>query len=280
MSCKNPYFDKKLGVLFSCGQCMPCRISRRRAWTCRAVLEMSQNATNTFLTITYNDDNQPLNGSLEPKHLTNFWKLLRKHIKFKYFACGEYGETTFRPHYHAILFGSDSFVVQNLSNKYWKYGFSYAVPATIETAQYVAGYVSKKLCNDNRDYQDLGLCKEFIRVSKGIGSGAIMQLARRFEQYPNIDIFDKIKIGDKQYPMPKYLKRKLREIFMSQDYRNALSESFVLNMRDELKDLVIKHFGTGSNFEVYAKDAYFKEHKQDFLNLESKEKIYLKRGKI
>ena len=61
-----------------------------------------------FLTLTYNDDNLPSDVGLHKDDLQRFFKRLRKALdtkKIRYFACGEYGDTTSRPHYHAIVFG-------------------------------------------------------------------------------------------------------------------------------------------------------------------------------
>lgn len=64
---------------------------------------------NSFLTLTYSDEMLPPGGTLEPKHLQSFFKKLRQQIgesaRLRFFAVGEYGSRTFRPHYHAALFG-------------------------------------------------------------------------------------------------------------------------------------------------------------------------------
>ncbi|EBW8988162.1 hypothetical protein BXL21_24545 [Salmonella enterica subsp. enterica serovar Enteritidis] len=46
---------------------------------------------NCFITLTYNDENLPEGGTLVRKHLTDFFKRLRKHFTgrtIRYFACG------------------------------------------------------------------------------------------------------------------------------------------------------------------------------------------------
>ena len=65
---------------------------------------------NAYITLTYNDDHLPANGSLQPRDLQLFWKRLRKARTpgIRYYACGEYGDQTARPHYHAIIFGKVS----------------------------------------------------------------------------------------------------------------------------------------------------------------------------
>lgn len=79
---------------------------------------------NCFVTLTYNNENLPADGSLDKSHLQKFFKRLRKKTRFRYFACGEYGEvcrtcgkssplckcarfikSIGRPHYHVCIFG-------------------------------------------------------------------------------------------------------------------------------------------------------------------------------
>lgn len=85
---------------------------------------------------------------------------MRRHgLKFKYFACGEYGEQLNRPHYHAILFGLDfedkePIKVTDQGNtlfrsptleKYWPFGHASIGAVTFESAAYVARYCTKKI---------------------------------------------------------------------------------------------------------------------------------------
>jgi len=93
--------------MVGCGQCIHCRANRRREWVLRILLELEKHEFNTFLTLTYDDVHLPGDQSLQPKHLTDFFKRLRKKVEYpiRYYAVGEYGEETERPHYHIALFG-------------------------------------------------------------------------------------------------------------------------------------------------------------------------------
>jgi hypothetical protein len=97
---------------FPCGKCISCQMDRSKEWATRAVHEAQTNEINCFITLTYSNEHLPENGSLEPSHLKQFIKNLRKSLpgkKIKYLASGEYGseENTHRPHYHICLFGWD-----------------------------------------------------------------------------------------------------------------------------------------------------------------------------
>ena len=90
-----------------CGKCIGCRVARAAQWGNRCMHEASCYDHNRFVTLTYDDAHLPPNGFLDKTHLSKFLKKLRKkfpHNKLRFFAAGEYGEQTARPHYHLILF--------------------------------------------------------------------------------------------------------------------------------------------------------------------------------
>lgn len=90
---------------------MACRINRRRGWAGRILLESMGYPASYFVTLTYAPPFLPLADGRVPTlfkpDLQNFCKRLRKRFSFRYFACGEYGETRGRPHYHLILFTNE-----------------------------------------------------------------------------------------------------------------------------------------------------------------------------
>ena len=53
--------------------------------------------------------NRPQRGSLNHADFQKFMKRLRKHAgnNIRYYMGGEYGPTTWRPHFHACIFGHD-----------------------------------------------------------------------------------------------------------------------------------------------------------------------------
>lgn len=93
-------------VQVPCGKCLECRIQHARDWADRCVIEAKQYKYNYFVTLTYDDAHLPERNSLNPKDLQLFLKRLRKRfkgVKIRFLASGEYG-SSFRPHYHLILF--------------------------------------------------------------------------------------------------------------------------------------------------------------------------------
>lgn len=101
-----------------CGRCEGCRLDYGKRWADRMLVEYhtpreygSERAI--FVTFTYDNahlpyvtctDNVP-RPSLQKRDWQLFMKRLRKHFKCRFLVAGEYGDNTFRPHYHAIIFG-------------------------------------------------------------------------------------------------------------------------------------------------------------------------------
>ena len=103
-------FGSFSAINLPCGQCIGCRLERSRQWAVRCMHEASLHDENSFLTLTYSDENLPPGGSLHLPDFQNFMKRLRKSIapkRVRFYHCGEYGDILSRPHYHALLFGYD-----------------------------------------------------------------------------------------------------------------------------------------------------------------------------
>lgn len=118
--------------------------------------------SNVFLTLTYRDEDLPENASLDVRDWQLFMKRLKKRSagrSIRFFHCGEYGETTLRPHYHAILFDYDfsdrKFLKMTETghaidtsadlDEIWRKGDCYIGSVTFESAAYCGRYVMKKL---------------------------------------------------------------------------------------------------------------------------------------
>lgn len=170
----------------ACGQCVGCRLDRARQWAVRCVHESKLHSQNCFLTLTYNDDNLPLNGSLNKRDIVLFLKRLRKKYGkgIRFFQCGEYGDLHFRPHHHVLLFGHDFpdkqlFSCSNDIRLYtslelqalWPFGFCTVGDVTFDSACYVARYIMKKITGDKQDDYYKGKLPEFVTMSRRPGIG-------------------------------------------------------------------------------------------------------------
>lgn len=141
-----------------------------------------------FVTLTYKDGEVPANGSLSPEDPTRFFKRLRKREagQLSYFYCGEYGETTSRPHYHAVLFGAPLldrslhnvrhgahvYVSETLESA-WTHGLTEFTGLTYPGALYTARYVRKKVREQEGP-------EHYDRVDPD--TGEVVRVAREYAQ--------------------------------------------------------------------------------------------------
>lgn len=208
-----------------CGQCIGCRLERSRQWAIRCVHESQLYDNNVFVTLTYNDDNVPLDNSLNYRHFQLFMKRLRKLKRgVRFYMCGEYGENYGRPHFHACLFNcffDDRVVFRRLSSgsvlytsavleSLWPYGFSSIGDVTFESAAYVARYVMKKVtgeaaakhyeCVDSETGEIFQREPEFNHMSLKPGIGAKWYKKFRGDVYPR----DKVIVRGLEMRPPKY----------------------------------------------------------------------------
>lgn len=230
--------------LLPCGKCLGCTLARSRDWANRCMLELQYHDVAWFVTLTYDDDHLPVrvvdvesamptgevveHQTLWYRDYQLFMKRLRKafpgdHIR--YFMAGEYGPKTFRPHYHAIIYGlhlddiafrtksplGDSYYTSPALESIWGNGFVLLGKVTWETCAYTARYCMKKADGYGRDfYKKLGIEPEFVHMSTGRGIGY-----QYFEDHPDLFDYAYINVGTddggrKFYP-PKYFMRLLQE---------------------------------------------------------------------
>lgn len=170
-----------------CGRCIGCRLERSRQWAVRMMHEAKMHDDTCFLTLTYDDNHLPIDGSLSKRAVQLFLKRLRQRFsdrKIRFFACGEYGEQFQRPHYHLCLFGIDFsdkvFYTRRNGNNYfnsavvsvlWPFGFNVISDLTFDSAAYVARYCTKIISGACADEHYRGRQREFALMSRRPGIG-------------------------------------------------------------------------------------------------------------
>lgn len=209
------------------------------------MLEATQYSDNAFVTLTYDEKSLPILApsglsSLMPEHLRNFLKRLRKKVspvRIRFYACGEYGETTERPHYHAALFNlptcergrtlrrvgsgrplwAECCSVCLMVGETWGLGDVDLGILETASAQYVAGYVTKKMTHRQHPWLK-GREPEFARMSNrpGIGADAMFEVAdtlMRFSLDTRAgDVPVTLRHGSRELPLGRYLRRRLRKM--------------------------------------------------------------------
>lgn len=258
MACDTPYQvrnPKKISVKdkdwipVPCGKCPKCLERRKESWCFRLKKQDEVSASSLFVTLTYDNEHVPRskNGflTLDKDDFQNFMKALRRNndmyyeasdrftrlpalgdpIKISYYAVGEYGSTTSRPHYHAIIFNASDTALQ----KSWKHGHIDIGTFSTGSVSYVASYLNKGRVVPAHPRDDR--LKEFALMSKKMG---INYLSSAVVDYHKADITrNYITVeGGYRKPLPRYFRDKI----YSESERQAYAEiSSSIHEVDEVK---------------------------------------------
>lgn len=219
MLCKNPLQLKGNPYDIGCGQCMHCRVNRSRKWVSRMMLERLCHSEAAFVTLTISDEH--LSQNLKKEELSDFLKRLRGYLQgrvIRYFAVGEYGSRTGRPHYHLIVFGLSP-TEGEIVEKAWKKGFVYMGTAQLQSMNYVCSYLIKGMTKKD-DVRLDGREPEFAVMSlrPGLGAYAVERLAEAYKtregQKAVSDIGwigETVHIGKSRYTLDRYMQGKLAQ---------------------------------------------------------------------
>lgn len=282
-------------VEIPCGKCIGCRLEYSRQWANRMMLELEYHNDAYFITLTYDNDYIPRSPvldnstgeylydsfSLRKRDIQTFFKHLRKHFpdcKIRYYAAGEYGSTTIRPHYHAIVYGlvlddlteykrspqGDVLYNSKAVSDCWSnfvgfrsdgtaiydpIGYVVIGKVTWETCAYVARYVTKKMSGPLGDWfvsQNMEVPFSLMSRKPGLG-------AQWYYDNPDCMDFEYINLMTEKkglkFRPPKYFE-KLYEI----DYPDRASERSDQRrlFAESAKAMILK--STGKSYLEYLSD--------------------------
>lgn len=257
-------------IKLPCGRCIGCRLERSRQWAVRLTHELRFHDESAFITLTYNKEKLPKDGSLDVKHFQDFMKRLRKCVypqKVRFFHAGEYGERRGRPHYHAIIFGL-SFVEKAYDleksdrgdttwsspqlDQLWPFGMNRVGAVTFESCAYVARYVTKKVTGSLAESHYERICEatgevfrlkpEYATMSRRPGIGF-----QHFDRYmPEIYPADEVISRGHRAKPPKFYDKLLERY-------NPLVYAKVKEMRECA--LMLSPVGERSPQRLHAKEA-------------------------
>lgn len=230
-----PYFGPSdVRYTIPCGKCVGCRVDRSREWSTRCVHEASLHNANSFITLTFSDENLPDDYSVHVRDMQLFMKRVRKVCGsgIRFFACGEYGDANRRPHYHAILFGTDFSMDRYLwrqnyrgeflwrsptLEKLWPFGYSEIGTVTASSASYCARYIFKKVTGEMAESHykfihplhghEVVQNPEFVTMSRRPGLGSEWFDRFRCDVYPS----GFVTVEGKKRPVPRFYRNKLDE---------------------------------------------------------------------
>lgn len=286
---RNPVYGKSLSVhgempmkyiQVPCGHCAACLANKRQDWIFRLSQQFSVSHNCYFITLTYNDEHLPLTDRGHPtlvkKDFQDYMKRFRDRLcdhplrwynrhhlplpdeyrAMKYFACGEYGDTFQRPHYHFIIFNCplQGKQLYNAIFDSWQHGFIRYDNLTGARIGYVTKYSLKQYDDKPEDCEP-----PFFLCSKGMGVSFLTK-------YDSIDYIIKngknsISTPDGVFRIPRYISDKIlsglddhivnqykmtlqkRGIAYSVDYENRLRQKYgcVDEKLDEYKRSYILH---------------------------------------
>lgn len=255
MGCLTPFSRKhnKINIDLPCGKCINCKTARISGWSFRITKQAEISDFCNFLTLTY--ANHKLRRTrdnlrtISKVSIQSFLKRLRKNSpnsKFKYYAVGEYGSQTGRPHYHVILLTKDKNLternLERLIKKSWILGYTHIGKATPASISYTLKYISKPAAIPS---DTMGDCeKEFSLMSKGMGSNYLTKAMVKWhladlENRMYIPLKDNGKIQmPRYYKMKIYTKKQRRSIssyFSDPDEYRSMVETFPLITEAERK---------------------------------------------
>lgn len=223
-------------VTVPCGGCIGCRLNRANGWAVRMMHEAKLYDRSSFLTLTYKD--APAGSSLNYRDFQLFMKKLRKSLapnRVTFYCAGEYGSVTWRPHFHAAVFGywpSDCVYYRKSPAGFrlyrsdsldglWSHGLAAVGNLDFSSAAYIARYCMKKITGDLAEWhytrvdpesgEVFHLTPEFAHMSMGAGLGS-----RFLDKYKS-DVFprDYVVMDGHKVPVPKYYLNRLRKSDLS-----------------------------------------------------------------
>lgn len=194
-----------------CGTCAACRERNQQNWIFRLSEELKHSKLAFFVTYTYDDQHIPIietsDGrfvqSVKKRDFQLYLKRLRKRLEpqsLRYYVCSEYGEHTFRPHYHAIMFYNGARDFRNLLALDWTFGFISIGSVTTSSIAYTTKYVLKGSTTPP------GACEPFCLSSRNPAIG-LCYLDLSTELYHMNHDF--VTLDGRKLSMPRYLRDKL-----------------------------------------------------------------------
>jgi hypothetical protein len=254
-----------------CGKCPACLKRKTSGWSFRLIKEGDISKSALFVTLTYENENLHYTEkgfkNLSKADVQKFFKRLRKLScnKLKYYAVGEYGSKTCRPHYHIILFNANREIV----HKAWTLdkkpiGSIFIGDVTDASIGYTLKYMSKKgkiPVHKNDDRQ-----KEFQLMSKGLGKN---YLTEKMIRWHKDDLENRMYVpikDNKKIAMPRYYKDKM----YSESEKNRIVRHMEDIMLESDEKEMEKH---GLNYFSYLAERHLNLFRQMHKKSKENEKI-------
>lgn len=207
MNCPYPKWVAPAGasILVPCGKCLACLTTKRNDWSFRLMQEWRASTGALFVTLTYHPKFVPDTG-VNKRHVQLFMKRLRKVApKIRYYAVGEYGTKTKRPHYHLILFGvlDQSWVRRSWKIKGQEIGIVHIGRVSEASIRYTTKYVIQRV-----ESSPEGMSPPFSLMSRAYGLGG-MYLSDAMIEWHRNNLFNYAQFYEQKVRLPRYYKEKI-----------------------------------------------------------------------
>lgn len=211
-----------------CGKCYECNKTRISGWAFRLMQELKVSCSAYFVTLTYAPENTPKTknnfATLCKEDVQKWLKRLRKinKEKIKYYAVGEYGSKTNRPHYHIILFNAKLETIElswSLDKKI--IGYVHIGEITEASVAYTLKYINKPRRKKIHERDDR--INEFSLMSKGLGKNYITERSVRWHRADLKNRFYLQLQDGQKIALPRYYK----SVIYSDDEREKIGKHLV-----------------------------------------------------
>lgn len=251
--------NKKAGdgstIPVPCGKCPNCRDRRMKDWQFRLMQEDKRHSSAHFVTFTYELPPIAPNGlmTLDKTHVQKFFKRLRKNTRrqsIRYYACGEYGGRTWRPHYHAVVFDAsqeeiiqawegweDKDASERLRARAGHLHFGDVGAASV-------GYVLKYMCKPKQipRWEGDSRIPEFSLMSKGMGENYLTPAIKKWH-HKNLKNYV-VQLDGLHQALPRYYRDRL---FCGIEKEIIAKESVDRHMEQLQREIA----SSGGAFEYY-----------------------------
>lgn len=204
MECSNSRYLHQREIFVPCGKCAFCLATRRSDWVQRLLQEWRVADGSCFVTLTYANPHlvwRSGKSQLVKEDLQKWFKRVRKKCKFRYYAVGEYGSETYRPHYHILIFGT---VPEDVIRRTWTKGQVHIGRVTMASC----GYCTKYVINSKESKMREGRTPPFQIMSRKPGLGNAY-LTPEMIAWHKADRRNYMDIQGEKRHLPRYYKEKI-----------------------------------------------------------------------
>lgn len=224
-----------------CGKCYYCKLRRVNGWVLRLQEQDKISSCSYFITLTYENETNDKDSdvaritkrglrTLVKRDLQLFFKRLRYFSKehgrvcIKYYACGEYGTKSGRPHYHAIVFNA---LPEDIRAS-WIHGFVHVGTVTSSSIAYCLKYIAKGRVVPEFDGDDRQ--KEFSVMSKGLGANYLTPAMVAWHRADPVGRSCATREGGFKFPLPRYLNERIFNNEEKAQIQKHYEEKFIEEM--------------------------------------------------